>query len=368
MSLPTIYINGRFLTQSLTGVQRYAYELLLAMDCHVGARPLAAQDIRFEVLTPPDAVPPPLAHIPVRVVGCCSGQAWEQLELPLHTWGSMLFNPCNTAPLLKRQRVVTLHDAAIFTWPEAYSRTFATWYRLLFRQVCRSVSHVITVSEFSRAELARECGLRGDRSTVIYHGYEHILRVPANEAILDRLGVRARRFALVVSSHNPTKNFAGLAKALSLLQDPDFDVVVVGGANSRIFSSSEEGWPPFVRVAGYVQDAELRALYEATSCFVYPSLYEGFGIPPLEALACGAPVIAADIAPLREIYSDAVAYCDPTSPTDIARSLDAAMHGQSRNTAAVRRCLEYFTWNRCADQTIEFLTQAFKTYENCNRP
>lgn len=368
MSLPTIYINGRFLTQTLTGVQRYAYELLLAMDHHVGSQLIEARDVCFEVLTPPGATLPPLTYISVREVGRSSGQTWEQLELPAHTRGNVLFNPCNTAPLLKRLRVVTLHDAAVFTWPQAYSRKFATWYRFLFRQFCRSASPVITVSEFSRAELARECGLRASRSAVIYHGHEHILRIQSESAILDRLGIRGRRFALVVSSHNPTKNFEGLAQALNLLKDPDFDVVVVGQANSRIFSSNQERWPAFVRIAGYVQDSELRALYQSTSCFVYPSLYEGFGIPPLEALACGAPVLAADIAPLREIYGAAVTYCDPTCPTNMARAVDTAMRDPYRNEAAVQDCLERLTWDRCAAQTIDFLKKTRETYENCNRP
>lgn len=360
MNRRIVYINGRFLTQALTGVQRYAFELLLAMDSQLAADPDSASAIRFEVLVPRGAAAraPALAEIGVREVGRLSGQLWEQLELPWYARGAVLFNPCNATPLFKRRRIVTLHDAAVFTWPKAYSRAFATWYRFLFRQVCRSDSLVITVSEFSRRELARECGLRPDRSAVIYHGHEHIYRLPADASILDRLGVRDRQFALVVSSHNPTKNFAGLAKALSLLSQPDFDVVVVGGRNGRIFASDESGWPAFVKMAGYVEDAELRALYEATACFVYPSLYEGFGIPPLEALACGAPVLAADIPPLREIYGDAVGYCDPLDPAAIARALDAAMQRPTRDEAAVKRCLDHFTWASCAAQTIDFLSKA----------
>lgn len=360
MNRRTVYINGRFLTQAFTGVQRYAFELLLAMDSQLAADPAAASAVRFEVLVPRGAAAraPALSEIGVREVGRRSGQVWEQLELALHARGAVVFNPCNAAPLFKRRRVVTLHDAAVFTWPQAYSRAFSTWYRFLFRQVCRSDSPVITVSEFSRRELVRECGLRPERSTVIHHGHEHIYRTAADASILDRLGVRNRRFALVVSSHNPTKNFAGLAKALSMLVQPDFDVVVVGGRNSRIFASDESGWPAFVKMAGYVEDAELRALYEATACFVYPSLYEGFGIPPLEALACGAPVLAGDIPPLREIYGAAVAYCDPTDPPAMARALDVAMQRPTRDEAAVKRCLEHFTWARCAAQTIDFLSKA----------
>lgn len=361
MTPRTILINGRFLTQSFTGVQRYAFELLLAMDRHLAAACDGTPSVRFELLVPPGTLAraPALSAIGVREVGRRSGQFWEQVELPLHSRGAVLFNPCNSAPLFKRRRVVTLHDAAVFRYPQAYSKAFVGWYKLLFRQVCRSDTPVITVSEFSRRELAETCGLRANRSTVIHHGHEHIERTPADASVLDKLGMRGRRFALVVSSHNPTKNFGGLAKALHLLQQPEFDVVVVGGRNRRIFADDRSGWPFFVKEAGYVSDGELRALYEATACFVYPSLYEGFGIPPLEALACGAPVLAADIPPLREIYDGAVSFCDPADPAAIARGLEVVMRQPVRDEVAIARCLEKFTWVRCAAQTIDYLASAY---------
>lgn len=360
MSDRTIYINGRFLTQAITGVQRYALELVRAMDAQLASESESGQSVRFELLAPAGELvhEPTLSKICLRRIGRLSGQLWEQLELPIHSRGGLLFSPCNSTPLLKRRRVVTLHDAAVFTYPDAYSKAFSVWYRYLFKQICRSQAQVITVSEFSRSELIRQAGLRKNRSEVIHHGFEHVQRVRADTGILDRLELRDQPFALAVSSHNPTKNFDGLASALERLNNPNFSVVVVGGRNSRIFANSSCRWPSFVKLAGYVSDAELRALYESTVCFVFPSLYEGFGIPPLEALSCGAHVLAADIPPLREVYGSAVSYCDPKDPEAIASGLVDSMRRPERDEVAVAECLHRLTWERCARETINFLQKA----------
>lgn len=360
MSDRTIYINGRFLTQPITGVQRYALELLQAMDSQLASLSASNQGMRFELLSPPGSLvhEPIFARIRHRRVGRLSGQLWEQFELPIHSRDGMLFSPCNATPLLKRRRVVTVHDAAVFTFPEAYSIAFSVWYRYLLRQICRSNAKIITVSEFSRSELIDKAGLHRDRSKVIYHGFEHIRRLQSDIGVLDRLELREKPFALAVSSHNLTKNFHGLASALDRLREPNFTVVVVGGKNSRIFSDKSYRWPSFVKLAGYVSDAELRALYEYTTCFIFPSLYEGFGIPPLEALACGAPVLAADIPPLREVYGSALKYFDPNDPQSIAEKLVESMRNPERDEAAVDGCLRSLTWERCAHETIDFLQKA----------
>lgn len=353
---PPLYINGRFLTQGTTGVQRYAIELLKAMDVQLSrAAPSPEGWPACEILVPRGTTVPPLHFIRARPVGRLSGQLWEQIELPFHSRQGLLFNPCNVAPLVKRNKVVTLHDAAVFTHAEAYTGLFGRWYRFMLKRLCRSGTPVITVSEFARGELMFRCGLPLENSVVIYHGHEHIHQVPADDGILDRLGLRGTRFALAVSSQNPTKNLAGLSLALELLESPDFSVVVAGGKNHRIFNGDANPWPPFVHRAGYVNDGELRTLYESTACFVFPSLYEGFGIPPIEALACGATVLAADIPPLREVYGQALRYCDPADPHAIATGLLDAMKSESRDETAIAACLHKLTWAHCAEQTLQFI-------------
>ena len=156
---------------------------------------------------------------------------------------------------------------------------------------------------------------------------------------------------LAVSTANPRKNFAAVARAIELVGDAGFDFVVAGGADPRVFSGAGVRLPAFVKRVGYVTDAELRALYENAACFVYPSLYEGFGLPPLEAMACGCAVLVSDAASLPEVCGDAAVYCDPRSPEDIAGKLAAIMADADRRRTFAergRRHAAQFSWRRAA--------------------
>lgn len=352
-----IYINGRFLGQATTGVQRYATEIVKALDTLVvsggthGAR-------RIVLLVPPGTPRPDwLRGIAGRSVGSLRGQAWEQLELPRHTSDGVCLNLCNTAPLAGRSTVVAIHDASVFAVPETYSRAFRLWYRQLHRRLGRRVMRVVTVSEFSRSELGRYVGIPPERIAVIPAGSEHILAQPADPGVLERLGLRGR-YLLAVGSQSPHKNFAGILAALRHL-DPDIGLVFAGGANSRVFrlSGAASG---VAHLVGRVTDGELRALYENAACFVYPSFYEGFGLPPLEAMTCGCPVIVSRAASLPEVCGDAAVYCDPGDPVDIARAIEAVLGNPGLQADLRRRGPERaagFTWNKAARSLLGLVDQ-----------
>jgi glycosyltransferase involved in cell wall biosynthesis len=278
-------------------------------------------------------------------VGRLHGQAWEQLELPRYTRDGVSLNLCNTAPLAGHATVVAIHDAGVFAVPQAYSRPFRTWYRLLHPQLGRRALRMVTVSEFSRAELSRYLGIPGDRLTVIPNGGEHILREQADTGILSRLGLSGR-YVLAVSSHSAHKNFAGVQAAVKHMRSRDFTLVFAGGTNSRIFNAA--GAPAREsRVTGRVTDAELRALYENAECFVYPSFYEGFGLPPLEAMTCGCPVVVSRAASLPEVCGEAAVYCDPANPADIGRALDQVLENSELRSELRQRGIDraaQFTW------------------------
>ncbi len=351
-----IYINGRFLTQQTTGVQRFAREILRAVDTLLASE-RSARKHSLALLTPPGATPPAgLREIESRPVGRLQGQAWEQLDLPRYTRDGFSLNLCNTAPLRGSSTIVTIHDAGVFAIPEAYSRPFRTWYRLLHPQLGRRAVHMLTVSEFSRAELSRYLGIAGDRFTVIPNGGEHILRDPADKGILRRLGL-SRRYVLAVSSHSAHKNFAGIQAAVQHMRGQDFTLVFAGGANSRIFNPGEAPAGESV-VTGRVTDAELRALYENAECFVYPSFYEGFGLPPLEAMTCGCPVVVSRAASLPEVCGNAAVYCDPNDPADIGRALDEVLQSAELRSDLRRRGEEraaQFTWSHSGTALLHLL-------------
>lgn len=350
-----IFINARFLTQSITGVQRYAVELVKALDTLLDCGDIDRHRYSFTLLAPPHIrYELGLKHIGLRRVGFGGGHLWEQFILPFYAAGGLLVSLCNTGPLAKRCQTVTIHDAAVFGWPEAYSTLFRRWYQVLLPALGRRTSKILTDSGFSAKELVKYCHINPGKIKVISLGKEQIFSAPPDEAILRNNNLSPGNFAVAVSSMSPHKNFRSIVRAVELLGESSYDVVIAGGVNPKVFSSRQVHLPSRVKYLGYVSDSELRTLYEHAGCFIYPSFYEGFGLPPLEAMACGCPVIVADTASLPEVCGDAAMYCDPHSHQDIADKIrqimnDGKLREMLRQKGLARaKC---FTWDKCARET-----------------
>ncbi|HEX7336619.1 MAG TPA: glycosyltransferase family 1 protein [Gemmatimonadales bacterium] len=345
-------LNGRFLAQRTTGVQRHARELVRALDRRLD------QDDRIEatLYAPPDAtLDLALRRIRVRRVGWTRGHAWEQLELPLHARGQLLLNLGNTGPVLMRRQFVTIHDASVFAVPESYSTSFSRYYRLLLPFLGKRALRVLTVSEFSRNELVRWMGIAREKIRVTPGGHEHILAPSADRHVLSRHGLGSRPYVLAVGSLSRHKNLDAAAAAMRLLGRHEWDYVLAGPVNQRIFGSAASGPSDLVVHLGYVSEAELRALYEQASCFVYPSRYEGFGLPPLEAMACGCPVVVSRAASLPEVCGDAALYADADEPQQLAAAIRRVMCeegvAQGLRQKGRERAREW-SWNASADKTL----------------
>lgn len=349
-----VFINARFLTQPVTGVQRYARELVQEMDRCIG-RDGGDVTLSLTLLAPKGAETLPLNHISLKEIGELQGHAWEQLELPRFTRGNFLLNLCNTAPIGKRWQLVTIHDAGVYRIPHAYSRAFRTLYKILLPTVSRIATKLLTVSEFSKQDLIRYCHVLEDKVTVTYLGKEHIFSKRADVSIFAKHGIGDKPFLLAVSSMSPNKNFMGIVQALERLEETHFDVVIAGGTNPAVFSQRTSPLPSSVKHLGYVSEGELRALYEGATGFVHPAFYEGFGLPPLEAMACGCPVIVSGAASLPEVCGDAALYCDPHAPQDIADKIQQLMGDEALRHDLRQRGLERadsFTWEKCAVKTL----------------
>jgi glycosyltransferase involved in cell wall biosynthesis len=351
-----VLVNGRFLGQRVTGAQRYARELLSAMDRWLQTDRELAGRLSLTVLVPRGTPPPSLGTVAIREIGRLQGHLWEQAELPWHAGRELLLNLCNTAPVTGRHMVATILDASVYAVPEAYSPGFRIWYRTMIPLVGRRACRVITISQFSRLELERYAGIDPGKTSVVYGSGEHILATPADERILDRLALRSRPYVLGVSSRSLHKNVTRVAEAVGLLPDQSFDLVLAGGENPRVFSGSAALSGARIRVTGYVSEGELRALYQSAACFVYPSLYEGFGLPPLEAMTCGCPTIVSRTASLPEVCGEAALYCNPADPEDIARRIREVMADQSLVEDLRRRGFEQSAGFRWADGARAILT------------
>jgi glycosyltransferase involved in cell wall biosynthesis len=352
--METIYLNGKFTAQATTGVQRVARCMLAALDRRLAGDPRGGGR-RWVLLCPPGGMPPALSRIEVQVVGSARAglHVWEQAFLPRASRDGLLVNLAGSAPAFAVRQACTLHDAAVFDRPEAYSKRFRSWYRWLFRHLARTAVTVTTVSAFSRDRLVERLAIPAARIAVIHSGGDHLEAIAADPSFLAMHGLAGRRFLLAVGSENVNKNIAALVEAFAMLGDDDPLLVIAGGSHRSVFASSGHVRASAARVRrlGAVDDAGLKALYGAAEALVFVSLYEGFGLPPLEAMSCGCPVLASTAASIPEVCGNAAHYVDPASATAIADGLKTLLGAPDLRAELVqrgRKRLALFTWDSAA--------------------
>lgn len=329
--LKTVFINGKFLAQTMTGVQRYACELLKAFDALLDEDDWTALS-SFVLLVPTHRIHelPTLRHIKIHEIPSSNLYLWEQVHLPWFSRGSILINLAGSAPLIKFGQISTFHDTAVFDKPKSFSVKFVYWYRLLFNVQGNLSRHVLTVSQFSKERLVHHLGIDPNKIDVVHCGADHMLHQQSDAAVLSKLGIYTDRYFLAVGSSNPNKNFSRLIEAFSSLKDPGARLVVVGGSNVAVFSEASDAVQEDQRIvrAGRLTDFEIKALYSHARAYVFPSIYEGFGLPPVEAMYCGCPVLAARAASIPEICGTGVSFFDPYSVDDIRATMQRALYDE----------------------------------------
>jgi glycosyltransferase involved in cell wall biosynthesis len=361
-----VYINGRFLTQRVTGVQRFAIEVIKALDNLLLKGKIDSEKFSFVILAPPKTKSSILLKkIKICNIGCFTNHLWEQFDLPIYSKNKLLINLCNSGPLIKKFQIITIHDVSVFEFKKAYSLFFRLWYVFLFKWLVRFSTQIVTVSNYSKSEIVRHLKIDPVKIKVIYEGAEHILNLSPELNILDKYELKKRAYFLTIGSINPNKNLSAVISAIDLMKSDKISLVIAGGINLKIFKKTEINLSARVIYLGYVNDNEIRALYQNSLCFIYPSFYEGFGLPPLEAMACGCPVIVSNTSSLPEICGDSAIYCDPYDRQDLADKMNLMINDNKIREDLIRKGLtriSKFTWESTAVKISSLIDDLLDLY------
>jgi glycosyltransferase involved in cell wall biosynthesis len=332
----SLAVNARVTAFAMGGQQRVAHEVMKRL---------------------PDAA----LIMPGKPLGGLKGHVWEQAVLPLRAAGRLLWSPSATGPLLYPHQVVTVHDTAFFDVPEYFAPSFVRLYQALVPRLVRNVAKVVTVSEFSRRQMVKHMGLPAEKIEVIPNGVaQHFTpcsppALAATRAALDL----PERYILVQATSDKRKNLARTLdawRAVAAALPQDLHLVISGNlSRAHVFGDASdinlEG--PRVRVIGYVAEEHMGPLMAGAEAFLFASLYEGFGLPVLEAMAAGTPVITGNTTALPEVAGDAALIVDARSSNAIGSAiLDMIERPLLAQTLKIRgfQRARRFTWEAAAER------------------
>ena len=346
----TLYINGRFLTQPMTGVNRYAYSICKA---------LLALGHSFTLICPNKPFLADYDTTGFRIVsfGWGNSHLWEQCVLPFYFIGKkdyLVLALMGLGSVLIPHKIMTIHDLAFIKNPSWYTKAYYCLYKLMTPLAARTSKHIITVSNYSKEEILRYYPfLKREQISVIYNAIDQQLFKPRTD-----VPHPDERFILCVSSIDPRKNFARLTEACQGLTDAKLYIV---GNHNRVFNDQKSLQPTsdHIRFLGRISDSELVKLYNQAECFVFPSIYEGFGLPPLEAMACGCPVLVSDIPVLREVCGEAARYFNPLEPREILYAITQYLNNADVIKETMRQKgyanVTRFSWEKSAELVVQLI-------------
>ena len=349
---PQVVINARFLSRRITGVERYAREVTRRLGERVAQR------------------------APAKGIQGLAGHLWEQVSLPASlSWKSVLWSPANTGPLRVANQVLTIHDLSPIDHPEWFKPAFAAWYRYFLPRLSRRVLKVIADSEFTRQRLAAACGLPVERVAVIPCGVDgkHFSPRPMEEvsAACHRYAI-SRPYFIAVGSFHARKNLEVLLLAWEhvIARCEDISLVLVGEPGGAFRNHGIPNLQPGVKWAGYVEENDLPKLYSGALGLVYPSIYEGFGLPVLEAMGSGTPVITSNSTAIPEVAGQAALLVDPGRVEEIALAMESLIASPELRRELSQKGLaraRLFSWDRTAQSVWAVLEQACESVQSGER-
>ncbi|APG88488.1 glycosyltransferase family 4 protein [Sinorhizobium americanum] len=305
-------INGDFLGLSPNGVARYGREVTLALDTLMTDSHPLTRGLQLAVVAPRESPADlRLNSIPVRIVREYDRprmpQFWVQAQLPLYVRGGLL-SFCNLAPVAVRRQIVCIHDLHTRLMPQSYGRLFRWTHQLMLPVLGRRAAAITTVSAFSRDHIVDFCVAPFQKIAVTYNGSDHVARWDPAKSSID-LGPRP--FVFCLGQRQKYKNTELLLKLAPALDLMGLDLCMAGDVDAALLEQFAPQRSSNLRLLGRISDDDLAKALSQARCFLFPSRIEGFGLPAIEAMALGCPLVASNAPCLPEICADAVLYADP---------------------------------------------------------
>lgn len=352
-------VNARFAAMRMTGAQRAAYETVSRL-VHNG------EDTNSYLLVSPKSDIEEGLSISIERRGRVrQGHLWEQLDLPriVRQTGkdAVLYSPMMSGPLAIKRQVLTVHDLFPIDHPEWFSHAYSLWYQWLIPRLLRRVAYVMVSSEYARQRVLDRYGLPEEKVVLCHLAQsERFKPVPDREVAEFRVRYALpKHYLLAIGSLQARKNLTALASAWrrTLARRQGVKLVIAGGSahkavSSRLNAGAEALEDPTIYHIGYFPDEHLSLLYQGADAFAFPSLAEGFGLPVLEAMACGTPVICSAATAIPEVAGNAARLVPPLEVEAWVEAIDSVLSNhklrESMRSAGMRRAAN-FSWSRTAD-------------------
>lgn len=344
-----VFLGDTILCDEPLGIQRYAYEIIKAID---------EMDIPFscELLVPENAV----CNIEFKKIKVVhygkhkKGFLWRQLDYSKYISAPDVIGVDLTLGLSVRgSDIVCLHDCIYESYPQEFvgfkNKLKRQSYLLRTRIGVKKAKRIVTVSETSKNELMKHYGITNDRISVVYNAWQHMLRITEDNGVLQKYGLERHNYYFSLGSGLPHKNFTWVVYAAK--NNPN-DIFVISGTNrlGNYMSLLGDKRLDNVVFTGFLSDGEIKALMAGCKAFLHPAFVEGFGIPPLEALSCGAKILVSCASCLPEIYGDSAVYFDPKDYSADIDKLVAEAH-------CTKDALDKYSWAESAERLITIINE-----------